>query len=144
MSKAVGVHMLDRGQGNQINIDSFATYAPLTNVTPYSMSKSGMSAMTRGLAQEWGPKGVRINAIAPGFILTDLTQKLWTDKSMQAWGNSMTPLRRLGNPGDMVGAAIFLASNAASFVTGQIIRVDGGTSAGTNWPISGGFTVSEN
>ncbi len=143
MSQAVGRHMLEQGHGTQINIDSFSTYAPLTNVTPYSMSKSGMSAMTRGLAQEWGPKGVRVNAIAPGFILTDLTERLWSDQNMRNWSNMVTPLRRLGVPRDMVGTAIFLASDAAAFVTGQVIRVDGGTSAGTNWPITGAFKVTE-
>ena len=79
--------------------------------------------------------GVRVNAIAPGFILTDLTRKLWSDESMQAWGRANTPQRRLGQPEDLVGASVFLASPASSFVTGQILYVDGGFSCGWAWPI---------
>ena len=84
---------------------------------------------------EWGERGVRVNAIAPGFILTDLTQKLWSQPTMQQWGIANTPLRRLGQVGDVVGAAIFLASDASAFMTGQMIFVDGGFSAGMFWPI---------
>jgi NAD(P)-dependent dehydrogenase (short-subunit alcohol dehydrogenase family) len=91
--------------------------------------------MSRGLALEWGPRGVRVNALAPGFILTDLTRKLWSDPTMQAWGQANTPLQRLGEVADLVGAAIFLASDASAFMTGQVVRVDGGFSAGMAWPI---------
>jgi NAD(P)-dependent dehydrogenase (short-subunit alcohol dehydrogenase family) len=91
--------------------------------------------MTRALAAEWGPRGVRVNAIAPGFILTDLTRKLWAQERMKAWTDANTPLRRLGVPEDLVGAAVFLASEASAFVTGQTLAVDGGCSAGWAWPI---------
>jgi NAD(P)-dependent dehydrogenase (short-subunit alcohol dehydrogenase family) len=96
--------------------------------------------LTRCWAHEFGPHGVRVNAIAPGFILTDLTKKLWSDPTMQAWGLANTPQRRLGVPDDLVGAALFLASPAAAFITGQTICVDGGFTAGWAWPIpeSGG------
>lgn len=132
----VGKRMLERGSGSQIAIDSLNTYAPLKNVVPYAMSKWGVVAMTRGLATEWGGRGVRVNSIAPGFILTPLTEKLWSDPTMQDWGRSQTPMEKfLGTPDDLVGAAIFLASQAAAWVTGQVIRVDGGISAGMTWPI---------
>ncbi len=143
ISQAVGRHMIGRGGGCQINIDSLSSYAPLSRVLPYAMSKVAVSAMTRGLAAEWGPHGVRVNAIAPGFILTDLTQKVWADPGMRAWNDVVTPLRRLGTPEDMVGAALFLASSAAAFITGQVLRVDGGVSAGVHWPIAGDFRVEE-
>ena len=91
--------------------------------------------MTRALALEWGPQGIRVNALAPGFILTDLTRKLWSDETMQSWGLAHTPQRRLGVPEDMLGTAIFLASQASAFLTGQTIFVDGGFTAGWNWPI---------
>lgn len=136
LAQAVGKHMLSReGGGTIINIESLNTYAPLRGVLPYAMSKAGMGMMTRGLAMEWGPHGIRVNSLAPGFILTDLTQKLWSNPTMQAWGMPNTPLRRLGVPEDMVGTAIFLASPASAFMTGQILYVDGGFSAGMNWPI---------
>lgn len=94
--------------------------------------------MTQVLAREWGPRGVRVNGLAPGFIVTDLTQKLWSDPTMQEWGRFNTPLGRLGTPDDLVGTAIFLASPAAAFLTGQTIYVDGGFVGGRNWPIPPG------
>lgn len=138
MSQAVGRQMLEQGAGSQINIASLNSDRPLVNVLPYAMSKAGMGHMTRGLAAEWGPRGVRVNALAPGFILTDLTKQLWSDETMQAWGKTNTPQRRLGLPEDMVGTAIFLASPASAFMTGQILYVDGGFTAGWNWPIPAG------
>ena len=138
LSQAVGRHMVERGSGCQINIASLNTDRPLKHVLPYAMSKAGIAHMTRGLAVEWGPSGVRVNGIAPGFILTELTQKLWSDEDVHAWGMANTPQRRLGVPADMVGAAIFLASSAAEFLTGQTIYVDGGYTAGWAWPIPDG------
>ena len=135
IAQQVGKQMVQQGFGSIINIDSLNTYAPLKNVAPYAMSKAGVVMMTRSLALEWGPNGIRVNTIAPGFVLTDLTQRLWSDPTMKAWGLTNTPLGRLGQPDDMVGAAIFLASDAAAFKTGQVVRVDGGFSAGMNWPI---------
>ena len=135
LSQAVGRLMIDQGTGSQINIASLNTDRPLKNVLPYAVSKAGMGHMTRALASEWGPHGVRVNALAPGFILTDLTRKLWSDEKLQAWGLANTPQRRHGQPEDMVGTAIFLASAAAAFMTGQILYVDGGFTAGFDWPI---------
>ena len=136
LSQQVGKAMIQRGEGNQINIASLNTDRPLKNVAPYAMSKSAIGTMTRSLAMEWGPKGVRVNALAPGFILTDLTNKLWSDETMQTWGHTNTPLGRLGLPADMVGTALFLASPAAAFMTGQTLYVDGGFTAGWTWPIT--------
>ncbi len=135
MSQEAGRHMIARRRGVQINVDSVNSYAPLKNIVPYAMSKAGMLTMIRGLALEWGHHGIRVNGIAPGFILTDLTRKLWSDETMQAWGRENTPLERLGEVGDLVGAAIYLASPASAFMTGQTLRVDGGLSAGIAWPI---------
>jgi NAD(P)-dependent dehydrogenase (short-subunit alcohol dehydrogenase family) len=135
LSQAVGRAMLARGQGCQINVSSLNNERPLTHVAPYAISKAGMGQMTRALACEWGPRGVRVNAIAPGFILTDLTEKLWSQERMREWGIANTPLRRMGRPDDLIGAAIFLASPAAAFLTGQIIYVDGGFTSGWQWPI---------
>jgi gluconate 5-dehydrogenase len=135
LAQAVGRHMIGRRSGSIINIDSLNTYAPLKGVTPYAISKAGVSMMTRGMAAEWGPHGVRVNAIAPGFFPTDLSKKLWAQDKMRNWGEANTPLGKLGEVRDLVGSAIFLASPAARFVTGQVLRVDGGASAGISWPI---------
>ncbi len=135
LSQVVGRAMLGRGRGNQINVVSLNNDRPLKGVLPYAVSKAALGHMTRALALEWGPRGVRVNAIAPGFVLTDLTRKLWSEPHMQRWNDANCPLRRLGQPEDMVGTAIFLASEASSFLTGQVIYVDGGFSAGLAWPI---------
>jgi NAD(P)-dependent dehydrogenase (short-subunit alcohol dehydrogenase family) len=135
LSRETGQAMIDRGSGCQINIASLNTDRPLKNVMPYAVSKAGLAHMTRSLALEWGPSGVRVNAIAPGFIVTDLTRKLWSDETMHAWGLANTPQRRLGTPADLVGTALFLASPASAFITGQVLYVDGGFTAGFSWPI---------
>ena len=125
-TQAVGREMIPQGSGAIINVDSLNTYAPLRGTTPYAMSKASVLMMTRGLANEWGRHGIRVNSIAPGFILTDLTKKVWADETMQEWGNINTPLGRLGTVSDLIGAAIFLASSASQFMSGQTLRVDGG------------------
>jgi len=135
LSQAVGRRMIERGKGSQINIGSLNNHSPLPWVLPYASSKAAVVHMTRVLAMEWGPRGVRVNAIAPGFILTDLSKKLWSHPVMQAWGPKNTPLKRLGDPDDMIGSAIFLASEASAFMTGQTLFVDGGFTAGLRWPI---------
>ncbi len=135
LAQEVGRHMIGRRSGTQINIDSLNTYAPLKGVIPYAMSKGGLSIMTRGMAMEWGGSGVRVNAIAPGFTLTALNRKLMSEPTINQWALSNTPLGRIGEVEDMVGAALFLASDASAFVTGQVLYVDGGFSAGLMWPI---------
>lgn len=135
LSQEVGKQMIAQKSGAIINIDSLNTNSPLKGVLPYAMSKAGVSMLTRGLAAEWGQHGVRVNGLAPGFILTDMTNKLWSDPKMQAWNKSVCPLQRLGNVEDLVGTAIYLASKASAFMTGQTLYVDGGMSAGTLWPI---------
>jgi len=135
LSQKVGQAMLERGRGSQINIASLNSHRPLKNILPYAMSKAGLARMTQALALEWGDRGVRVNALAPGFILTDLTYKLWSGPTMQQWAKTNTPQQRLGTPKDMVGTALFLAAPASSFMTGQILYVDGGFTSGWIWPI---------
>lgn len=135
LSLAVGRQMISAGRGSQINIDSINSVRPLKRVAPYAMSKAAMSQMTRCLAMEWGPHGIRVNAIAPGFTLTDMGKRLWEDENLERWREDNTPLKRIGRPEDMVGAALFLASDAASYITGQVLAVDGGTTCGLFWPI---------
>lgn len=135
LSQVVGRHMLERGRGCQINISSLNNHAPLHSMVPYAASKAALGQMTRALAMEWGPRGVRVNAIAPGFILSDFNRPIWANATMQAWGRANTPLVRLGTPDDLVGTAVFLASAASAYLTGQILYVDGGITAGIRWPI---------
>ncbi len=135
LSQAVGRHMLAQGGGSQINITSLNNHSPLTWMVPYAASKAALGQMTRALAMEWGVRGVRVNAIAPGFILSDFNKHIWANETMQKWGRANTPLVRLGAPEDLVGTAVFLASQASAFLTGQVIYVDGGITAGMNWPI---------
>ncbi len=136
MSQAVGRHQIKAGSGRQINIDSLNTHRPLNRVAVYAMAKGAMSQMTRCMAMEWGPLGVRVNAVAPGFTMTELARPLWENNDvMNQWRTENTPVQRMGQPEDMVGACIFLASEASSFITGQILYVDGGTSCGLFWPI---------
>jgi NAD(P)-dependent dehydrogenase (short-subunit alcohol dehydrogenase family) len=136
LSLAAGRHMIQAGRGSQINIDSINSHTPLNRVAVYAMAKAAMTQMTKCLAMEWGPHNVRVNAIGPGFTRTELARPLWENNpQMNEWRIENTPLKRMGEPEDMVGAAIFLASDAASFVTGQIIYIDGGTTSGMPWPI---------
>lgn len=135
MAQEVGKQMISQQSGTQVHVESYNTFAPLTRVTPYAISKFGMHGMIKALASEWGPYGVRVNGIAPGFILTDLNRELWAKPVMKSWAMDHTPLKRLGEVEDMIGAVVFLASDASSFVTGQTVYVDGGLSAGTPWPI---------
>ena len=135
VAQTVGKTMIGQKRGVIINVDSLNTYAPLRGTTPYAMSKASVLMMTRGLANEWGRDGIRVNSIAPGFILTDLTKKVWSDETMKTWGRANTPLERLGDVSDLVGSAIFLASDASKYMTGQTLRVDGGITSGINWPI---------
>jgi gluconate 5-dehydrogenase len=138
LALAVGKEMLKRGKGNQVHVVSLNNDRPVKGVVPYAMSKAALGHMTKALALEWGPRGIRVNAIAPGFILTDLTRKLWSQPTMMEWGRANTPLVRMGLPEDMIGTAIFLASEASAFMTGQILYVDGGFTCGLNWPIDFG------
>jgi len=132
----IGKHMIACGGGKIINISSVLGFIGTSFVLPYSASKGGIVQMTKCLAMEWGPHGVRVNAIGPGFTMTELARPLWENNpEMNAWREANTPARRMGLPQDMVGAALFLASEAASFITGQVLYIDGGTTCGLFWPI---------
>src|SRR5713226_1815705 len=121
-----GRHMLERGYGRIINIASLSTFVSLFEVAAYSASKAAVASLTKSLAIEWAARGVCVNAIAPGVFPTDLNRKLIEGTPR---GNELlarTPLRRFGRAEELAGAAVYLASDAASFVNGHVLAVDGG------------------
>ncbi|HEX7722560.1 MAG TPA: glucose 1-dehydrogenase [Pyrinomonadaceae bacterium] len=121
-----GRHMIQRGYGRIINIASLTTFVALFEVAAYSASKAAVASLTKSLAIEWAPRGVCVNAIAPGVFRTALNQKLLDESERGRELLLRTPMKRFGNVEELAGAAVFLASDAASFVTGEILVVDGG------------------
>jgi dehydrogenase/reductase SDR family protein 4 len=118
--------MAERGGGSFITVGSIGGIIANTVIGAYGISKAADHHLARNLAAEWGPKNVRVNAIAPGLIKTDFARALWEDEQRSNARIAATPLRRLGVPRDIGGIAVFLASDAAAFITGQVIVADGG------------------
>ncbi|HLG60322.1 MAG TPA: glucose 1-dehydrogenase [Ktedonosporobacter sp.] len=129
MSQAVGRHMLEAGKGAIVNIASIAGLSGgQLNTVGYNTSKAAVINMTRALAVEWSQRGVRVNAIAPGMFRTRMTEAILQRAEPVVAQN--TPMKRIGQPGELGPAVLFLASDAASYITGQVLAVDGGRSAG--------------
>jgi NAD(P)-dependent dehydrogenase (short-subunit alcohol dehydrogenase family) len=118
--------MAERGAGSFIVVGSIAGIKANTLIGAYGLSKAADHQLVRNLAAEWGPRNVRVNAIAPGLVKTQFARALWEDEKRRGEREQATPLRRLGEPRDIGGIAVFLASDAAAFVTGQCIVADGG------------------
>ncbi len=122
-------HLLDRGGGSVINVASVAGVASAPLIAPYGAAKAGLISLTKSLAVEWAPNGVRVNALCPGWTATDLNRNLWEDPVAGPGTVATVPMRRWARAEEMAGPAVFLASDAASYVTGQAIIVDGGQTA---------------
>lgn len=127
LSQAFARERIQSGRkGKIVNIASLLSEAVRRNNAPYAAAKGGIRQLTKALAIDWAHHGINVNAIAPGYIHTELTRALWEDEEFDKWVKGRTPMGRWGNPDDLAGAAIFLASEAAGFITGQILFVDGG------------------
>jgi NAD(P)-dependent dehydrogenase (short-subunit alcohol dehydrogenase family) len=122
-------HLLDRKTGSVINVASVAGVASSPLITPYGAAKAGLISLTKSLAVEWGGDGVRVNALCPGWTATDLNQTLWQDPVTGPATIATVPMRRWGEATEMSGPAVFLASDASSYMTGQVLVVDGGQTA---------------
>ena len=125
VSKAVAHHMIPRGRGRIINVCSLAVNVARASIAPYGASKAAVANLTRGMATEWARHGINANGIAPGYFKTELNEALVKNPDFNAWVEKRTPMGRWGDVAELGGAAIFLASDASSFVSGHILYVDG-------------------
>jgi NAD(P)-dependent dehydrogenase (short-subunit alcohol dehydrogenase family) len=126
----VAPEMLERGEGSIIIVSSIGGLTSSTMIGAYNISKAADFQLARNLAAEFGPKGVRVNCIAPGLVKTDFARALWENPDTLKAVTRSTPLRRIGEPHEIAGAAVFLASPASTFMTGQTMIVDGGSTIG--------------
>ncbi|MEH0442983.1 MULTISPECIES: SDR family oxidoreductase [unclassified Streptomyces] len=118
--------MTERGHGKIINICSLQSEVARPGIAPYAAAKGALKMLTKGMCADWGPRGVQVNGLGPGYIETELTRPLVEDEEFSAWVRRRTPAGRWGRTEDLVGGVLFLASPAADFVGGQVLYVDGG------------------
>jgi 2-deoxy-D-gluconate 3-dehydrogenase len=126
LCRAVGSHMLERGRGKIVNISSLLAFQGGITVPGYAAAKAGVAQVTKALANEWAGKGINVNAIAPGYMATDNTKALRADATRSRQILERIPAGRWGEPEDVAGAVVFLASDAASYIHGHVLVVDGG------------------
>ena len=132
--RAAGPHLLDQGGGSVINVSSVAGTAGVPFFSHYAASKAAMISLTRTLAAEWAARGVRVNALTPGWVGTEMTRAFQSDPAVSEGLLGQVPAGRWGEPADVVGAAVYLASDAARFVTGGCLTIDGGMTAAAGGP----------
>ncbi|MEU4151948.1 SDR family oxidoreductase [Streptomyces sp. NPDC026659] len=118
--------MTERGHGKIVNICSLQSEVVRPGIAPYAAAKGALKMLTKGMCADWGPYGIQVNGLGPGYIETDLTRPLVEDPEFSAWVRGRTPAGRWGRTEDLVGGLLFLASPAADFVNGQVLYVDGG------------------
>jgi NAD(P)-dependent dehydrogenase (short-subunit alcohol dehydrogenase family) len=126
---AIGGHLVGRGGGSVINVASVAGLVGSPFLSPYGAAKAGLVSLTKSLAVEWAAMGVRVNALCPGWTATELNRNLWGDEAAGKATIATVPMRRWGKAEEMTGAAVFLASDASSYMTGQALVIDGGQTA---------------
>ncbi len=132
LTQAAHPHLRERG-GKVIHIGSINVLYGLDTVSVYGASKGGMHQLTKVMAVEWATDNIQVNCIVPGFIYTPLAKPLWADEKRAHWFRSRLPMRRPGQPEELVGLTLFLASHASDYVTGQSFIIDGGFTAGGSW-----------
>lgn len=125
--------MAERGGGTVVLVSSIGGLRGDAFLGAYNLSKAADMQLARNLAVEWGARNIRVNTIAPGLVKTDFARALWENPALRERVEQATPLRRIGDPDDIGGVAVFLASRAAAFITGQVIVADGGATAGAVW-----------
>ena len=130
VAQAIGRHMCAAGYGRIVNIGSVTCVAGYAGLAPYGASRGGVKQMTMSLAHDWGPHGVTVNCLAPGWFRTAQNNSLYEDREWVEYLTERIPLGRPGQPGDLDGAVVFLASDASAYITGQTLLVDGGISVG--------------
>jgi NAD(P)-dependent dehydrogenase (short-subunit alcohol dehydrogenase family) len=134
LSQAAARHMIAAGGGKIVNIGSLTCTIGISDISAYGASKAGLASMTKSMAVEWAEHNIQVNCLAPGFIMTPLTEKgLWGDERRSRWMLDRIPARRPGMPDDMVGMAVLMASRASDYMTGQVVTLDGGLLAGSPW-----------
>jgi gluconate 5-dehydrogenase len=129
VGQAVARKMVSRGRGRIINICSVMSELGRPGIAPYTASKGAVKMLTKGMAIDWGPHGLQVNGLGPGYFKTELTEALVKNEEFTRWLVGRTPSRRWGDVEDLIGAAVFLASDASSFVNGHVLYVDGGVTA---------------
>jgi gluconate 5-dehydrogenase len=129
VGQAVARHMIKRGRGKIINIASVQSELARPNIAPYTATKGAVRNLTKGMATDWAKYGLNVNAVAPGYFKTPLNQALVDNPEFSSWLEKRTPAGRWGNVEELVGATVFLSSDAASFVNGHVLYVDGGITA---------------
>jgi gluconate 5-dehydrogenase len=129
VGKAVAGHMAPRGRGKIINVCSVMSELGRATVAPYTATKGGLKMLTRGMCADFGPLGIQVNALGPGYFATELTAELVADEEFSKWIARRTPAGRWGRVEELGGAAVFLASDASSYINGQILYIDGGMTA---------------
>ena len=129
VGQAVARKMITRRRGKIINICSVQSEIGRPNIAPYMASKGAVKMLTKGMAIDWGPHGLQVNGLGPGYFKTELNEKLVADETFSTWLTGRTPCRRWGEVAELGGAAVFLASDASNFVNGHVLYVDGGVTA---------------
>ncbi len=130
VARAVAKGMIARKAGKIVNICSLQSAVTRPTISAYTAAKGGLALLTRSMAVEWGPHNIQANGIGPGYLKTEMTERLWKDPEFDSWLCGRVPAGRWGDPKELVGALVFLSSAASSYVNGQVVYVEGGLLCG--------------